>query len=138
MECDPGGRCGRPARSAVRQEILDDVVAVGLEHHAGAAVLADLLLGPLDHAVALAGHRRLHLAAGGDLEALFSARLGLQLGHFSLLQSAASDAAKNPSPRVCSIGPSSWWAISRPRKRNVTLTLSPSSKNRSIERIFTW
>src|SRR3954462_5146217 len=74
------------AGSAVRQEVLDDVVAVGLEHHAGAAVLADLLLGPLDHAVALAGHRRLDLALGGNLEALFSARLGLQLGHFALLQ----------------------------------------------------
>src|SRR5690349_18734544 len=90
----------RAEPSAVGQEILDDVVAVGLEHHTGAAVLADLLLGPLDHAVALAGHRRLHLAAGGDLEALFSARLGLQLGHFALLQSAASDAAKNRSRRM--------------------------------------
>src|SRR5262249_3805832 len=78
----------RAARAdlAVGQEKLDDVVAVGLEHHAGAAVLTDLLLGPLDHAVALAGHRRLHLATGRDLEALFSARLGLQLGHFDLLQ----------------------------------------------------
>src|SRR5712671_4648967 len=71
---------------AVGQEKLDDVVAVGLEHHAGAAVLANLLLGPLDHAVALAGVGRLHLALGRDLEALFSARLGLQLGHFALLQ----------------------------------------------------
>src|ERR1041384_6804535 len=88
---------------AVGQEILDDVVAVGLEHHTGAAVLADLLLGPLDHAVALAGHRRLHLATGGDLEALFGARLGLQLGHFALLQSAASDAAKNRARRICSM-----------------------------------
>ncbi len=38
-----------------------------------AAVLTDLFLGSLDHAVALAGHCRLHLAAGGDLEALFGA-----------------------------------------------------------------
>src|ERR1700709_2923105 len=76
----------RPAASAVGQEKLDDVVAVGFEHHAGAAVLADLLLGPLDHAVTLAGVGRLHLALGGNLEALFSARLGLQLGHFALLQ----------------------------------------------------
>src|SRR5690349_11046207 len=88
---------------AVGQEKLDNVVAVGLEHHAGAAVLTDLFLGPLDHAVALAGHRRLHLAAGGDLEALFGARLRLQLGHFALLQSAASDAAKNRSYRICSM-----------------------------------
>ena len=72
-------------RSAVRQEILDDVVAVGLEQHAGAAVLGNLLVGPLDHAVTLAGEGRFHLAAGGNLEALFSARLRLQLGHFALL-----------------------------------------------------
>src|ERR1700709_1952614 len=76
----------RPSPSAVGQEKLDDVVAVGLEHHAGSAVLADLLLGPLDHAVPLAGVGRLHLALGGNLEAFFSARLGLQLGHFALLQ----------------------------------------------------
>src|SRR6185312_14860610 len=36
-----------------------------------------------------------------------------------------------------SLKPISWCAISRPRKRSVTLTLSPSSKNRRTERIFT-
>ena len=30
-----------------------------------------------------------------------------------------------------------WWAISRPRKRRVTFTLSPSSKKRFMARIFT-
>ena len=48
-----------------------------------AAVLADLLLGPLDHAVTLAGHRGFDVALGGDLEALFGARFGLQLRHFA-------------------------------------------------------
>src|SRR3954464_13815064 len=91
----------RPFASAVGQEKLDDVLAVGLEHHAGSAVLADLLLGPLDHAVALAGHRRLHLAAGGNLEALFGARLGLQLGHFALLRNRLVT-GQGRSRRICS------------------------------------
>ena len=39
--------------------------------------------------------------------------------------------------RLSSLVPSSWCAISRPRKRSVILTLSPSSKKRCIERIFT-
>src|SRR3979411_2100315 len=69
-------------RSAVRQEEFLDLLAVGLEQHLGAAVLADLLLGPLDHAVALARLGIEHLAGGSDLEALFGARLGLDLGHF--------------------------------------------------------
>src|SRR6478672_5014245 len=84
--------------SAVRQEIFDDVVAVGLEHDAGAAVLADLLLGALDHAVAFAGHGRFHPAAGRDLEALLGARLGLDLGHFALLQVRHRTQAKGPVP----------------------------------------
>src|SRR5258705_13507042 len=60
-------------RSGVRQEIFLDVVAVGLEQHAGAAELTNLLLGPLDHAVALAALGVHHFAGGGHLEALFSA-----------------------------------------------------------------
>src|SRR5258707_7963352 len=98
-ESDACGRVRGALGSAVRQEILDDVVAVGLEHHAGAAVLTDLLLGPLDHAMALAGHRRLHLAAGGNAEALFSARLGLQLGHFALLRFGIGHRPKARSSR---------------------------------------
>src|SRR5580704_10327158 len=72
-------------RSGVRQEVLLDVVAVGLEQHAGAAKLTNLLLRPLDHAVALAALGGHHFAGGSHLEALFSARLGLQLGHLALL-----------------------------------------------------
>src|SRR5204863_2766784 len=73
------------ARSGVRQEVLLDVVAVGLEQHAGAAELTNLLLRPLDHAVALAALGVHHFAGGSHLEALFCARLGLQLGHLALL-----------------------------------------------------
>src|SRR6266850_2079817 len=76
-------------RSGVRQEILLDVVAVGLEQHAGAAKLTNLLLGPLDHAVALAALGGHHFAGGGHLEALFCARFGLQLGHLALLLASA-------------------------------------------------
>src|SRR6478752_9619410 len=72
-------------RSGVRQEVLLDVVAVGLEQHASAAELTNLLLRPLDHAVALAALGVHHFAGGSHLETLFSARLGLQLGHLALL-----------------------------------------------------
>src|SRR5580700_4524891 len=78
---------GKPAikPSAVRQKVLLDVVAVGLEQHVGAAQLADLLLGALDHAVALARMRIEDFASAGHLEALFGARFGLDLGHLALL-----------------------------------------------------
>src|ERR1700759_298737 len=75
----------RPERSGVRQEVLLDVVAVGLEQHAGAAKLTNLLLRPLDHAVTFAALGMHHFAGGSPLEALFGARLGLQLGHLALL-----------------------------------------------------
>src|ERR1700690_3951337 len=72
-------------RSGVRQEIFLDVVAVGLEQHTGAAELTNLLFRPLDHAVALAALGGHYFAGGSHLEALFGARLGLQLGHLALL-----------------------------------------------------
>src|SRR5262245_34257999 len=72
-------------RSAVRQPVFLDVVAVGFEQHIGAAMFADRFGRPLDHAVALAGLLVFHLAGRGDLEALFGARFGLQLGHMALL-----------------------------------------------------
>src|SRR5437588_1746530 len=80
------GADGRP--SAVRQEVFLDVIAVGLEQHVGPAQLADLLFGALDHAVALARLRIEDLAGAGHLEALFSARFGLHLGHLALLMGA--------------------------------------------------
>src|SRR5262245_53769689 len=76
---------GGAQRSTVGQPVLLDVVAVGLEQHVGAAKLADLLVGPLDHAVALAALGIKHLTGPGNLEALFGARLGLDLGHLALL-----------------------------------------------------
>src|SRR5262249_21786259 len=72
-------------RLAVRQEIFLDVVAVGLEQHVGAAQLANLFFGPLDHAVALARLLIEDLACAGHLEALLGARFGFHLGHFALL-----------------------------------------------------
>src|SRR6266576_2244890 len=83
------GAGGRP--SAVRQEIFLDVIAVGLEQHVGAAQLADLLFGALDHAVALARLRIEDLAGAGHFEALFSARFGLHLGHLALLMGGAGN-----------------------------------------------
>src|ERR1043165_2061655 len=94
----------RERGSGVRQKILLDVVAVGLEQHAGAAQLADLLLGPLDHAVALAALGMHHLAGGGHLEALFSARFGLQLGHLALLLAGnTAGPARAPIRLKCSL-----------------------------------
>jgi hypothetical protein len=51
----------------------------------GAAILTDIYGVVADQAVALAGHAMLHLAGGGDLEALLDPALGLHLGHFGLL-----------------------------------------------------
>src|SRR5918993_4018301 len=82
---NPG--CGKNRLLAVRQEELLHVVRVALEHGRGAAQVADLLLGPLNHPVALAGLGVNDLAGAGDLEALFRARLRLQLGHLALLWS---------------------------------------------------
>src|SRR5581483_8290646 len=76
---------GFGCRSAVRQPVFLDGVAVGLEQHARAAMLANLLGRAFDHAVAFAGLLVLHLPSAGDLEALFGAGLGLQLGHLALL-----------------------------------------------------
>src|SRR5581483_3224429 len=86
MQLPPAPRLRRRGSpSTVRQKVFLDVVAVGLEQHVGAAQLADLLLGALDHAVALARLGVEHLSGAGDLEALFGARLGLDLGHLALL-----------------------------------------------------
>src|SRR5580700_6462279 len=81
--------------SAVGQKVLFDVVAVGLEQHVGAAQLADLLLGALDHAVALARLRVEDLSGSRHLEALFGARLGLDLGHLALLKAASANACRS-------------------------------------------
>src|SRR5664280_2852319 len=85
-------------RSGVGQEIFLDVVAVGLEQHAGAAKLTNLFFRPLDHAVALAALSGHYFAGGSHLEALFSARLGLQLGHLALLLPQHESARKGARP----------------------------------------
>src|SRR6185312_8397039 len=78
-------RCAQKVRSAVGQKVLFDVVAVRLEQHARAAQLTNLLVRPLDHAVAFTALGVHHFAVGSHLEALFGARFGLQLGHLALL-----------------------------------------------------
>src|ERR1700754_683932 len=93
----------RCQRSGVRQEIFLDVVAVGLEEHARAAELTNLLLRPLDHAVTLAALGMHHLAGGSHLEALFGARFGLQLGHLALLMAAKRRAPRAASAAKCSL-----------------------------------
>src|SRR5262245_56363374 len=95
-------RTGTCCNSAVRQKVLLDVVAVGLEQHVCAAQLAYLLLGPLDHAVALAALLVNHLPGAGDLEALLGAGLGLDLGHLALLFRTQRRALRPALPAVCS------------------------------------
>src|ERR1700750_685979 len=88
-------------RSGVRQEVLLDVVAVGLEQHARAAELTNLLLRPLDHAVTLTALGMHHLASGSHLEALLGARFGLQLGHLALLWPQRKFTRKGrPAPKM--------------------------------------
>src|SRR6202045_853418 len=87
--------------SAVRQPLLLVLGAVGFHQQFGAAVLANLLGAALDHAVAFAGLLLQDLAGSGDLEALFSARFGLQLGHLALLCPPGRCATWAPR-RLCS------------------------------------
>lgn len=60
---------------------------VCIGHDSGATVLADIFCVMADEAVALTGHTMLHLASGGEFEALLHTALGLELGHFRLLHS---------------------------------------------------
>src|SRR3954454_22103347 len=94
------GAAKKRMRSGVRQEVLLDVVAIGLEQHARPAELTNLLLRPLDHAVALAALGVHHLAGGSHLEALFSARPGLQLGHLALLLQHDETAPEDGPPGI--------------------------------------
>src|ERR1700688_4562267 len=61
-----------------------DALGFGRRHDLRSPKLADLLVGSLDHAVALAGLAVLELAVGSEFEALLRARLCLQLGHFAV------------------------------------------------------
>jgi len=70
--------------STVGQKLFHDPgVLSGQDRRA--PLIADELLGPLDHAVLLAGLVGAYLSAAGDAESLFRAALGFELGHFACL-----------------------------------------------------
>src|SRR6266699_1459236 len=71
-------------RSAVRHPFLDDF-RVRWRHDRRAAQLPDLLVGALDHHMALVGVRPQHFAGPGQAKALLDPGFGLQLGHLALL-----------------------------------------------------
>ncbi|KAG5727295.1 hypothetical protein E4T56_gene8697, partial [Termitomyces sp. T112] len=83
---------------------LLDHLRIGVADHFGAAVLTDVLGIVADQAVTLAGDAMLHLAGGGDLEALLHTALGLHLGHFHLLDLAGQH-PPNASALIGAIGP---------------------------------
>src|SRR5580704_199188 len=72
-------------RSAVRQEGLFDGLSVGLEQHARATQLPNLLVGTFDHPVALPGVLVEHLAAAGHFESLLGPGFCFDFGHLALL-----------------------------------------------------
>src|SRR3954468_10955164 len=63
---------------------LDEAGIAGRQD-GGAALVADLLVGALDHAVAFAGLGRPDLAARSQREPLLARRFRLELGHFAIL-----------------------------------------------------
>src|SRR5690606_18897374 len=69
---------------AVRRENLHNPLGIRLGDEGRAAQIADLLVGPFDHAVTLASLAALHLARGCEAETLLHTTLGLQFGHFAL------------------------------------------------------
>src|SRR3546814_5082626 len=73
---------------------------IGVGEHVGAAVLADIFGVVADEAVTLAGDAVLHLAGGGELEALLHTALGLQLGHFVSLGACATFENGHGSPWI--------------------------------------
>nr|CAI0340404.1 hypothetical protein SHINE37_44273 [Rhizobiaceae bacterium] len=88
----------RLVSETVRQVVLDDLLAIGLGQHHGAARVANELVGTLDHAVALAGSGSDDLAGRGDLEPLLGRRLRLHLGHFATPFFLNSRRLTRPSP----------------------------------------
>jgi hypothetical protein len=72
-----------------------------------AAMLSDRLGCPLDHAVAFAGLLVFHLAGRRDLETLFGAGFGLQLGHLALLIGRAD----KPHGRKMLVGFLAWSGV---------------------------
>src|SRR5262249_939529 len=92
-------------RSAVRQKIFYDVITIALKHDCGAAQVADLLIGPLDHPVALASLGIEHFACRGDLKPLSGAGFGFQLGHLILKPPAGAKCPWEASPRGSATAP---------------------------------
>src|SRR5574342_418644 len=78
------GGCKRPfGRQSFGLHLEGELIAVAVSastvnkkvaEHLGAAQVADLLVGPFDHAVTLAGPAVLDLAGGGEAETLLRAR----------------------------------------------------------------
>src|SRR4051812_37902056 len=99
--------CHVPASllQAVRRP-LAHVGNIGIGKHGSAAIGANILRVVADQPVALARDSMLHLASGGELEALLYAALRLELGHFRLLmvrrlrmRAAALDGRRIPRSR---------------------------------------
>src|SRR5215813_11502684 len=67
---------------AVRQEELDDLLGISLEHHLVAAALPLHPLRLATQKMLLVGRLEFDLAGGRELEALLGAALRLHLGHF--------------------------------------------------------
>ncbi|CCF21957.1 protein of unknown function [Pseudorhizobium banfieldiae] len=67
----------------VRQVVLDDLLAIWFGKDHRAACIADELVGPLDHSVALTSSGREDLAGSRDLEPLLGGGFRLHLGHFA-------------------------------------------------------
>src|SRR5262249_39437300 len=151
-ECPPAADRGR---SAVGQIVLFDLIAVGLEQHGGAAQLADLLLGALDHAVTLAGLLVEHHPGRGHLEALFGAGFGLELWHLALLcggmarpagfaRSSVLNHRRHGSPFRPGGGRAALWqrpprntTVTRVDRRNVSSPLR-RHRHRGASTITTW
>ena len=110
-----------PGRSAVGQEVFFDIGRITLEQDGGATIVADLLVGPLDHAVTLASMGVNHLAASRHFEPLFRGRLRLHLGHLALLQDG------EPSETFSS---TSCEAVSSPNERKTDRHGSPFEPGR--------
>jgi hypothetical protein len=70
---------------AIRQKILDDIVAVGLEQNQALTRSALHVLGTAAHKMSAVGCARLDVAGARDAEALFRPAVGLHFGHFHFL-----------------------------------------------------
>jgi hypothetical protein len=63
----------KKTKSSVWQKIFDNIIAIAFEQHISAAQIADLLIRPFDHAMALARLGIKHFPSRSYLKALFGA-----------------------------------------------------------------